>query len=159
MDHLERVTVLAPDGAIEEHDLAWLAPRYRHTAIKDSPRPRPFHVLSVVFKLPKDDPARLVALADEHAEYRTRTQPTGRCAGSTFTNPPGDYAGRLIEAAGLKGYAVGDVSVSTKHSNFIVNAGKGTAAQVRELIASIQERVRAEHGIALEPEIEEIGER
>jgi UDP-N-acetylmuramate dehydrogenase len=158
-DHLERVTVLAPDGAIEEHDLAWLAPRYRHTAIKDSPRPRPFHVLSVVFKLPKDDPARLVALADEHAEYRTRTQPTGRCAGSTFTNPPGDYAGRLIEAAGLKGYAVGDVSVSTKHSNFIVNAGKGTAAQVRELIASIQERVRAEHGIALEPEIEEIGER
>ena len=158
-DHLERLTVLGPDGQTEEHDRQWLAPRYRHTAIKDSPRPRPFQVLSVRFRLPKDDPARLIALADEHAGYRTATQPTGRCAGSTFTNPPGDFAGRLIEAAGLKGFAVGSVSVSTKHSNFIVNAGDGTAAQVRELIAAVQARVGAEFGIMLETEIEEFGVR
>jgi UDP-N-acetylmuramate dehydrogenase len=158
-DFLESVTVLTPGGQIEEHDRAWLAPRYRHTAIKDSLRPRPYQVLSVQFRLPKDDPARLVALADEHADYRTRTQPTGRCAGSTFTNPPGDFAGRMIEAAGLKGFAVGPVSVSTKHSNFIVNSGDGTAAQVRELIATVHDRVLAEFGIDLEPEIEELGER
>jgi UDP-N-acetylmuramate dehydrogenase len=157
-DHLESVSVLNPDGSTEEHDRPWLAPRYRHTAIKDSPRPRPYQVLAVQFRLPKDDPARLVALSDEHADYRTRTQPTGRCAGSTFTNPPGDFAGRLIEAAGLKGFAIGAVSVSTKHSNFIVNAANGTAEQVRELIATIQERIRSEFGVALEPEIEELGE-
>jgi len=99
-----------------------------------------------------------VTLADEHADYRNRTQPKGACAGSTFTNPPGDFAGRLLEAAGLKGFGVGAVAFSTKHSNFIVNAGGGTAAQVRELIAIGQERVRDEFGIQLEPEIEQIGE-
>jgi UDP-N-acetylmuramate dehydrogenase len=158
-DYLELVTVLAPNGEIEEHDRSWLAPRYRHTAIKDSPRPRPYQVLAVEFRLRKDDPARLIALADEHADYRKRTQPTGACAGSTFTNPPGDFAGRLLEEAGLKGFAVGPVSFSTKHSNFIVNAGGGTAAHVRELIATAQERVLAAFGVHLEPEIEQIGER
>ncbi|MGG7382315.1 hypothetical protein ACQ7B2_27370, partial [Escherichia coli] len=78
------------------------------------------------------DPIVLRGLADEHAAYRKATQPTGACAGSTFANPPGDFAGRLIEAAGLKGFAIGAVSFSTKHSNFIVNAGGGTAVQVLE---------------------------
>lgn len=157
-DYLERVTVLAPSGEVETHDRAWLEPSYRHTTIKASARPRPYQVLSVELRLPKDDPARLVALANEHADYRKRTQPTGACAGSTFTNPPGDFAGRLLEEAGLKGFAVGSVSFSTKHSNFIVNAGGGTAAQVRELIAIGQERVLAAFGVHLEPEIEQIGE-
>ena len=157
-DVLERVVVLTPSGEIEAHDRGWLDPRYRHTSIKASQRPRPFQVLETVLRLPKDDPARLVTLADEHADYRNRTQPKGACAGSTFTNPPGDFAGRLLEAAGLKGFGVGAVAFSTKHSNFIVNAGGGTAAQVRELIAIGQERVRDEFGIQLEPEIEQIGE-
>jgi UDP-N-acetylmuramate dehydrogenase len=157
-DYLERVTVLTLDGEIQEHDRAWLAPRYRHTAIKDSPRPRPYIVLDVVLRLTKGDPSELVALADDHAAFRRRTQPTGACAGSTFTNPPGDYAGRLLEAAGLKGFAVGPVSFSTKHSNFIVNAGGGTASGVRELIATAREQVRDRFGVDLEPEIEEIGE-
>jgi UDP-N-acetylmuramate dehydrogenase len=158
-DVLERVTVLGPSGDVEEHDRAWLEPAYRHTTIKASARPRPYLVLSAELRLPKADPAQLTALADEHAEYRQATQPTGACAGSTFTNPPDDYAGRLLEAAGLKGFAVGSVSFSTKHSNFIVNSGGGTAAQVRELIATGQDRVRAEFGIELETEIEQIGER
>jgi UDP-N-acetylmuramate dehydrogenase len=157
-DYLERVTVLTLDGEIQEHDRAWLAPRYRHTAIKDSPRPRPYIVLDVVLRLTKGDPSESVALADDHAAFRRRTQPTGACAGSTFTNPPGDYAGRLLEAAGLKGFAVGPVSFSTKHSNFIVNAGGGTASGVRELIATAREQVRDRFGVDLEPEIEEIGE-
>jgi UDP-N-acetylmuramate dehydrogenase len=158
-DYLERVTVLAPSGEIETHERNWLEPSYRHTTIKASPSPRPYQVLSVELRLPLGDPARLVALADEHADYRKRTQPTGQCAGSTFTNPPGDFAGRILEEAGLKGFAVGSVSYSTKHSNFIVNAGGGTAAQVRELIAIAQERVLAAFGVHLEPEIEQIGER
>ena len=157
-DVLDRVVVLTPNGEIDEHDRAWLMPSYRYTTIKASPRPRPYQVLEVVLQLPKDDPTRLVALSDEHAEYRNRTQPKGACAGSTFTNPPDDFAGRLLEAAGLKGFGVGSVSFSTKHSNFIVNSGNGTAAQVRELIAIGQSRVVAEFGIHLEPEIEQIGE-
>jgi UDP-N-acetylmuramate dehydrogenase len=157
-DHLISVVVVDNMGVVHEHDRDWLAPRYRHTALKDAPRPRPFHVLEAIFRLPKADPAELVRLATEHADYRHLTQPTGACAGSTFTNPPGDFAGRLIEAAGLKGFAVGGVSFSTKHSNFIVNGGGATAADVRELIAIAQERVREQFGIRLEPEIEELGE-
>ncbi len=95
-DHLERVVVLNNSGQTEEHTRSWLAPRYRFTTLKDAPRPRPFHVLAVVLRLPKAERADLVRLADEHARYRKETQPTGACAGSTFTNPPGDYAGRLL---------------------------------------------------------------
>jgi UDP-N-acetylmuramate dehydrogenase len=157
-DVLESVVVLTPSGDIEEHDRAWLAPSYRYTTIKASSRPRPYQVLESVLRLPKEDPTRLVALSDEHAEYRNLTQPKGACAGSTFTNPPDDFAGRLLEAVGLKGFGVGSVSYSTKHSNFIVNSGDGTAAQVCELIAIGQSRVLAEFGIYLEPEIEQIGE-
>lgn len=156
-DWIERVTALSA-GEIVHHDRTWLAPRYRMTAIKAMPRPRPVQVISVTLRLPKSDPAQLVSLADEHAAYRKATQPTGRCAGSTFTNPAGDFAGRLIEAAGLKGFAVGPVSVSTKHSNFIVNSGDGSASHVRELIAIMRDRVLAGCGILLEPEIEELGE-
>jgi UDP-N-acetylmuramate dehydrogenase len=157
-DHLLGVVVIDNMGHVQEHDRIWLAPRYRHTALKDAPRPCPFHVLEAVFRLPKADPNELVRLATEHADYRHLTQPTGACAGSTFTNPPGDFAGRLLEVAGLKGFAVGGVSFSTKHSNFIVNTGGATAAHVRELIATAQQRVADQFGIHLEPEIEEIGE-
>ena len=134
-DHLESLRVLRLDGAIETHDRAWLNPTYRNTTIKAMPRPRDYVVLDVMMRLPKGDTAELVRLADEHAAYRKATQPTGACAGSTFANPDGDFAGRLLEVAGLKGYAVGPVSFSAKHSNFIINAGGGTAGQVRELIA------------------------
>lgn len=158
-DALVAVEVLTAEGDVETHDRAWLEPAYRHTRIKASQRPRVHTVLSATFLLPKDDPARLIALADEHADYRRRTQPTGQCAGSTFANPPGDYAGRLLEAAGLKGFAVGPVSFSTKHGNFIVNAGGGTASQVRELIAAGREAVRERFGVELATEIEEVGER
>lgn len=157
-DHLVSVVVLNNEGEVQTVDREWLAPAYRYTTLKAAARPRPYHVLEVMLRLPKADPNDLVRLAEEHADYRRRTQPTGACAGSTFTNPPGDFAGRLLEAAGLKGFAVGAVSFSTKHSNFIVNAGGGTAAQVRELIATAQARVLERFGVRLEPEIEELGE-
>jgi len=158
-DALVAITVLNERGEVERHDREWVAPRYRMTRVKEAARPRPWHVLSVELRLRKGSPEELLRLSDEHAAYRKRTQPTGACAGSTFANPPGDFAGRLLEAAGLKGYAVGPVSFSTKHANFIVNAGQGTASQVRELIETGRARVREALGVDLETEIEAIGEQ
>lgn len=157
-DHLESVTVRHDDGAIVVHPRDWLEPAYRHTIIKASPRPRPYIVLGVSLLLPKADTHELVRLADEHADYRKQTQPTGACAGSTFANPPGDFAGRLLEASGMKGFSVGPVAFSTKHSNFIVNSGGGTAAQVRELIATGKAAVLERFGVELMTEIEDLGE-
>jgi UDP-N-acetylmuramate dehydrogenase len=157
-DHLETVEIALPDGSLETHDREWLNSTYRHTRLKDASQPRGVAVTWVELLLPKGDPAELQRLADQHADYRHETQPTGRCAGSTFTNPPGDYAGRLIEAAGLKDFAIGGVRFSTMHSNFIVNDGSGTAEQVLELIAHAQAVVRDRFGVQLETEIEPIGE-
>lgn len=157
-DHLETVTVRHDDGSIVVHSRDWLEPAYRHTVIKASPRPRPYIVLGVSLLLPKADKNELVRLADEHADYRKRTQPTGACAGSTFANPPGDFAGRLLEASGMKGFSVGPVAFSTKHSNFIVNSGGGTAAQVRELIATGKAEVLERFGVEPMTEIEDLGE-
>lgn len=158
-DHLESVVVIDNQGGIERKPAAWLSPAYRHTTIKAAARPRPCHVLEVAMLLPKGDATTLVRLADEHAAFRKQTQPTGACAGSTFANPPGDFAGRLLEAAGLKGFRVGAAAFSAKHGNWIVNDGGATAAQVRELIATARERVRSQLGVELQQEIEEIGER
>jgi len=88
-------------------------------------------------------------------EARQATQPTATPnAGSIFRNPPGDYAGRLIEAAGCKGLAAGAARVSEMHANFIVHDGRATAADVAALMAEVQRRVRAHAGVALVPEIE-----
>jgi UDP-N-acetylmuramate dehydrogenase len=158
-DHLEYVVVLDNQtGQILTRPAAWLEAAYRHTVLKAAPRPRPLTVIEVTMLLPKGDPAELVRLADEHADFRKETQPTGACAGSTFANPPGDFAGRLLEVVGMKGYRVGGAGFSPKHSNWIVNDRKATAADVRELIATARQRVRDAFGIELRQEVEEIGE-
>ena len=77
--------------------------------------------------------------------------------GSTFRNPEGGKAGALIEAAGLKGYQVGQIQVSNKHANFIVNLGGGTADQVREVMRHVIEVVEQRTGFRLEPEVKLIG--
>ena len=157
-DHLESITVLRMDGTIETHDRAWLNPTYRNTTIKALARPRDYVLLDATMRLPKAETPELVRLADEHAAYRKATQPTGACGGSTFANPAGDFAGRLLEVADLKGYAIGPISFSRKHTNFIINSGGGTAEQVRELIEYGQSVVRQQFGIDLEREIEFIGD-
>ena len=154
IDHLEAVIILNERGEIEERPAAWLEAAYRHTIIKAAPRPRPWTVLAAVMLLPKGDPAALVRLADEHAAFRKETQPTGACAGSTFANPPGDFAGRLLEESGLKGFAIGGAAFSPKHANWIVNDGTATAADVRALIATAQARVRDRFGVELRREVE-----
>jgi UDP-N-acetylmuramate dehydrogenase len=91
---------------------------------------------------------------------RGETQPTREpSCGSTFRNPPGDFAARLIEAAGLKGTAVGGARVSEKHANFIITTGAATAADIEALIVQIQECVEQVHGIRLETEVRIVGDR
>ncbi|HRA48074.1 MAG TPA: UDP-N-acetylmuramate dehydrogenase [Thermomicrobiales bacterium] len=153
-DYLVAIRTISLRGEITSSDRTWLTPTYRNTTIKAQPRPRDLVLLDATFHLPHGDTEALMALAEDHARYRKETQPTGACAGSTFANPPGEFAGRLIEAAGLKGYAIGPVSFSAVHSNFIVNAGGGTAQQVLELIVHAQTTVREQFGIELHREIE-----
>ena len=88
-------------------------------------------------------------------DARQASQPTAeRNAGSIFRNPPGDFAGRLIEAAGCKGFVVGGASVSALHANFIVHDGSATAADVASLMAEVQRRVAEHAGVRLRPEVE-----
>ena len=91
--------------------------------------------------------------------YRRRTQPPGASLGSIFKNPPGDFAGRLIEAAGLKGQRIGGVQVSPRHANFFVNLGGAAQARdYRRLILLVQERVKRATGITLELEVQLLGD-
>ncbi len=91
-------------------------------------------------------------------EKRNLTQPTNLpTCGSVFKNPPGDYAARLIELSGLKGYTIGGACVSEKHANFIVNTGQATAADIEALIDTIQTQVKLRHGICLQTEVCKVG--
>ncbi|MGZ8603499.1 MAG: UDP-N-acetylmuramate dehydrogenase [Actinomycetota bacterium] len=99
------------------------------------------------------------ARMDEARESRRRTQPLAESnCGSVFTNPPGDHAGRLIDEAGGKGLVVGGAAVSTTHANFIVTSEGARAADVLELIRTVQELVAARSGIRLEPEVHIVGD-
>jgi UDP-N-acetylmuramate dehydrogenase len=91
-------------------------------------------------------------------ERRKASQPIGEWScGSVFTNPPGDHAARLIEVSGLKGFRIGDASVSQKHSNFIINHGNASAADLERLIRHVQETVERLHGVHLNPEVRVMG--
>jgi len=92
-------------------------------------------------------------------EKRAKTQPTNQpSCGSVFKNPEGDYAARLIEQTGLKGYAIGGACVSEKHANFIVNTGNATAADIEDLIYFIQKKVKEHQGVELQTEVCMVGE-
>ena len=91
---------------------------------------------------------------------RRASQPIGEWSGgSTFTNPPNDHAARLIETSGLKGFRIGDASVSEKHANFIINHGHASAADIEGLIAHVQATVERLHGVRLNPEVRIIGRK
>ena len=93
-------------------------------------------------------------------EKRNASQPTNKpTCGSVFKNPPGDYAARLIEACGLKGFQIGGAIISEKHANFIVNQGNATAVDIETLIEHIQKRVQAQFGVYLQTEVCRIGEK
>jgi UDP-N-acetylmuramate dehydrogenase len=115
-------------------------------------------VLSAWLILQAGTEGQMQARMDEFAEYRRRTQPPGASLGSIFKNPPGDYAGRLIEAAGLKGARVGGSEISPKHANFFINHEGAKAEDLRRLIELAQNEVHRQFGVTLELEIELLGE-
>lgn len=156
-DHLVAADILHESGEVTREDAAWLDPSYRMTRVKGAGRPRPWIVLRTQLRLPKGDRDELVRRADEHAEFRRRTQPTGACSGSVFANPGEDFSARLIEEAGLKGHSVGAMQISEKHANWMMNTGDGTAAEARELVEFIRATIRERFAVDLRPEIEFIG--
>lgn len=118
-----------------------------------------FVVLRANFRFRQCNPDEAMRRLREAVDKRRASQPVNQWnAGCVFKNPPGDYAGRLIELSGAKGIREGGAQVSTKHANFIVNLGGATANDVRRLMTRVQEMVRANFGIELEPELVLVGE-
>ena len=115
-------------------------------------------VLAALLKLDRSTPDTVQSRIAEYATQRKRTQPPGASMGSIFKNPPGDFAGRLIEAAGLKGTRIGNAQISPIHTNFFLNLGQASSADFYALIQLSRQRVLEKFGIHLELEIELLGE-
>jgi UDP-N-acetylmuramate dehydrogenase len=130
---------------------------YRHSALK-ARADRRYLVLDALLRFMPDAPAAISKRMDEYNAYRKRTQPPGASLGSVFKNPPGDHAGRLIEAAGLKGHRIGSAQVSPVHANFFLNeGGAANASDYYALVRHVQQTVADQSGVWLEPEIEFVG--
>jgi UDP-N-acetylmuramate dehydrogenase len=141
-------------GNVHVLSLAEMGLTYRHSAV-----PADFIFTEALYQGIAGDPATIQAEMAEVAEYRETHQPTReRTGGSTFKNPPGESAWRLVDAAGLRGYRVGGACVSEKHCNFLINDRAATAEDIETLGETIRKRVRETSGITLEWEIKRIGE-
>ena len=148
---LESVTALFPEEGVRTLSLKELDLSYRHSLFTDRPDGV---VLSAVFRLTAGDPETIRARMAELMQRRKASQPLEYpSAGSTFKRPVGHFAGGLIQQCGLKGLTVGGAQVSEKHAGFLINLGGATCADVLELIRQVQERVLAETGVRLEPEV------
>jgi UDP-N-acetylmuramate dehydrogenase len=128
----------------------------RQLAESEAHAPAPV-VLSAAFNLTAGDTAEMTGRADGYLARRRASQPVEPSAGSIFRNPPGDYAGRLVESVGLKGHAIGGAQISPRHANFIINTGSATAADVVALMNLMRRRVYEASGHELVPEILFIG--
>ncbi len=145
------VEVLRADGEIATLPAEAIRFDYRHSSLRESGEVALAATLALV---PRDGDA-VRAEMRSLLETRQRTQPTAEPnVGSVFRNPPNDAAGRLIEAAGCKGFAVGRAHVSEKHANFIVHDGDATAAEYVAVMTEVQARVHAQFGVRLTPEVE-----
>lgn len=133
-----------------------LAYGYRSSSLK-ARADRNFLVLSANLHLQTGDPVAIQEKLDANNAYRKRTQPPGASLGSIFKNPEGDYAGRLIELCGLKGFQMGGAQVSNVHANFFINADHATADDYLKLIEHVRTIVLEKTGITLETEIEVVG--
>ena len=148
---VRRVSFLEPPRQVLEVEGAACGFRYRGSRF----RGRPGVVLAAVLELAADEPQAIRERMERFAESRKRGQPTELpSCGSVFLKPPGDFAGRLIEQAGLKGLRVGDVEVSRKHANFFVNLGRATSADVLALVEHVEREVERRFGVRLEREFE-----
>jgi UDP-N-acetylmuramate dehydrogenase len=152
-DRLRWIEGIAPDGTRQRWAKSDVDFGYRRAGgLEDR------IVVEAAFGLTRTDAALLTARRKEILRKRNARQPLEvSSAGSVFKRPEGDYAGRLIEAAGCKGLRVGDAMVSSKHANFIVNLGKATASEVHTVIERVREQVEQKFGVVLELEIELVG--
>jgi UDP-N-acetylmuramate dehydrogenase len=128
---------------------------YRKSALHDHPD---WLVLRAGYTLTPGDADELKAQIKQFRVQRMSGSPSKPSCGSTFKRPEGDFPGRVIEAAGLKGTRVGGIEVSTVHANYLVNLGGGTAKEALELIELVRETVRKKLGVELESEVRVIGE-
>jgi UDP-N-acetylmuramate dehydrogenase len=179
-DIVHMVLMLTRAGEIKRRTPAEFEIAYRHVALRAgerqeargeregqslashasplAPHPEEFFAAAWFRLVPGDGEESRRAIKDL-LQRRIATQPLGEPnAGSVFRNPPGDYAARLIESCGLKGFAIGGAEVSRKHSNFIVNTGTATASDIEALIEHVQATVQARCGVLLEREVRIIGE-
>ena len=131
--------------------------QYRSSVLKRQPE-KEVVILGAELKLEHGDHQTIANLMQTLKSKRETRQPPGACTGSMFKNPEGEYAGRLIEAAGLRGTKVGDVEISMKHGNFFINNGKGTASDFMSLISLTKDTVAAKFGIEMELEVELLGD-
>lgn len=132
-----------------------MAYAYRSSLLKRDPGKA--IILSACFAVEKGNREHILARMSEFSERRRSSQPTGPSTGSTFKNPQGDHAGRLIEAAGLKGTRIGGVEISQQHANFFINDGTGTARDYYDLIQLVRRTVLKKFNVQLDTEIEIIG--
>jgi len=157
-DRLISAEAIDPAGTVHQLTTADCHFAYRDSAFK-SGHAVGWVITRATFSTRPDDPAAIRERIKQVQAHRRQTQPIEkRSLGSTFKNPPGDSAGRLIEAAGLKGRRVGGAQVSPKHANFILNLGGATADDVLALVAEMRDGVRQQFGIELEPEIRIVGQ-
>lgn len=152
---VESVTVMDGDGQITVLDNDTMEFGYRTSIIKS----RPYIVLEVALQLEEGNREQIGARMEELTNLRRSKQPLEYpSAGSTFKRPDGYYAGKLIMDAGLRGYRIGGAQVADKHCGFVINAGGATAADIREVIEEVQERVRERFHVFLEPEVVFLGD-
>ncbi len=145
------VEFLDEEGSVRTFDQVECQFEYRRSIFRD----RPGVVLAAELELTQEAPGRIRDRLEQFADSRRANQPTELpSCGSVFLKPPGDFAGRLIEQAGLKGVRVGAIQVSPKHANFFVNLGGGTAAEVLELVERVETEVERRFCVRLEREFE-----
>jgi len=153
-DTLVSIEVVSRSGELTEIAAADLKMVYRHTTI-----PAQSLIVSACFELYPDHPDQIRERIRTMRSRRSATQPLSHPnCGSVFKNPQGDHAARLIEAAGLKGFAIGGARISVQHANFIVNEGDASSADIVALISRAQRVVEEEFEIKLEPEVRMVGE-
>lgn len=154
-DVLTAVTVLTRTGEKKRLERSELTFGYRHSSLLEEG----YIVLRAEMLLDKGDPAQIEARMKELTARRKEKQPLEYpSAGSTFKRPEGDFAGRLIEEAGLRGYRLGGAMVSEKHCGFIINYDHASAADIYALINEVRDRVHERSGVMLEPEVRFLGD-
>lgn len=148
-DILKSAEVYMPGSGVRTMNREDFSYDYRHSKLKEEPGV----VLSARFILKKGDKEAIKTKMMEIAKSRIQKQPPGASTGSFFKNPVGDHAGRLIEAAGLKGKRLGKAQISAQHANFFLNTGGATAAEILELAQLAEDEVFKQSGIKLEREV------